>query len=203
MLIVKPSATIEQITPDALRLVERAGRTCYQSEPSEGGPEGFIAQVIKRGHLSVLEHASMTVRFVVDRGVSHELVRHRIASYSQESTRYCAYSRERFGGQVTFVEPPGLTDEMHNRWTLACLGSEMSYLELIRMGASAQLARSVLNHSVKTEVVMTANFREWRTVFELRTARDAHPQMREVMIPLLVAARQEVPAVFDDVGVTE
>ena len=208
MLLVKPSAEILMITTGALSLIERAGRTCYKSEEkmtSESAPT-FAAMILKRGHESVLEHAVATVRFVCDRGVSHEIVRHRIASYSQESTRYCDYE----GGHVAFVIPPW-TDAAPGEYEMAeirdipgavwfnhMLATEEAYKRLRDQGWRPEQARSVLPNSLKTEIVMTANLREWLHFFKLRTAPAAHPQMREVATPLLVEMASRVPVLFDD-----
>lgn len=183
-----------------LKKIERCGRVCYKSEEKidEGTAEKFVAGIIKRGHESVLEHVSFTVRFIVDRGVSHELVRHRIASFSQESTRYCNYGND--DGGCTFIEPcfwDGCCRE--DVWQEACEYAEEKYLLLLQEGCSPQEARSVLPNSLKTEVVMTCNLREWRHFFKLRTADAAHPQMREVTRPLLAVLKQLIPVIFDDV----
>ena len=200
MRIIEPRAIIE--TPiratDVLMRIEQAGRTCYKSECKIGHntAEPFVRGIIKRGHESVLEHESITVRFIVDRGVSHEIVRHRIASYSQESTRYCDYGKE---GEIQVIQPPGLTGESLCYWSMAMEECEDAYNRLRVMGVSPQIARSVLPNSLKTELVMTANLREWRHFFRLRCAPDAHPQMRQVAIPLLNEMRSRLPVVFDDV----
>jgi thymidylate synthase (FAD) len=159
--------------------------------------------VIRSGHHSVLEHEKVTVRFIVDRGVSHELVRHRIASYSQESTRYCNYNQDRFGKEITVIEPwffrPTETAG-YQTWKAACEGCERAYFELLEGGATPQEARSVLPNSLKTEVVMTANLREWRHFLQLRCAKDAHPQMKEVAIPLLFWFSEQMLAVFGGIA---
>jgi thymidylate synthase (FAD) len=184
---------------DILKKIERCGRVCYKSEEkiSDGTAERFVAGIIKSGHESVLEHYSFTVRFIVDRGVSHEIVRHRIASYSQESTRYCNYG----GGEMQFIAPHALyysTGEYY-LWEEMCKQAEETYNALIENGSTPQQARSVLPNSLKTEVVMTANLREWRHFLKLRTAQAAHPQMREVTIPLLKHLQSVIPVVFDDI----
>ncbi len=196
MILVKPSHKILSSTVDPLELIELAGRTCYKSESkiSKGSAEKFVEMVTKRGHHSVIEHAIVTVKIICDRGVTHEIVRHRLASYSQESTRYCNYK-----GGVTFVIPPWVDIEEgeHNEllligpiaksrdiWYDSCLKAELNYTELIRNGWSPQQARSVLPNSTKTEIIITANVREWRHIFTLRCSNASHPQMREVMIPL-------------------
>lgn len=223
MILTKPSFEIlevmgiygsDGIGRDALRLIEKAGRTCYKSEEkiTLDSCIDFTRRIKKLGHESVLEHSAMTVRFVCDRGVSHELVRHRLCAFSQESTRYCNYK-----GGVTFVIPPWLdidlselvilNDEIigHKRdydstasWLDAMLSADRRYRELITAGGwTPQQARSVLPNSTKTEIVVTANFREWNHIFTLRCSGAAHPQMREIMIPLRERCRELVPIIFD------
>ena len=205
MKIINPS--FEILSPvdgqAILQHIERCGRVCYKSEDkiTDTSAQTFVGSIIKRGHEAVLEHASVTVKFVVDRGVSHELVRHRLAAYCQESTRYCNYSKDGFGGQVTFIQPNFLDRGTRGweLWVLACEQAEKAYFDLLNWGCSPQEARAVLPNSLKTEVVMTANLREWRHFFKLRTAPAAHPQMREVTIPLLRRMQELIPVVFDDI----
>lgn len=186
-----------------LQHIERCGRVCYKSEDkiTETSAQTFVGNIIKRGHEAVLEHDSITVKFVVDRGVSHEIVRHRLAAYCQESTRYCNYSKDGFGRQVTFIQPNFLDRGTRGweLWVLACEQAEKAYFDLLNWGCSPQEARAVLPNSLKTEVVMTANLREWRHFFKLRTALAAHPQMREVTVPLLRRMQELIPVVFDDI----
>ncbi|MFH1036157.1 MAG: FAD-dependent thymidylate synthase [Pseudomonadota bacterium] len=204
MKIVPPSHEILFMPegPAMLANLERAGRTCYKSEEriSEQSAREFVRRLIASGHHSVIEHASISVRFVCDRGVTHELVRHRLAAFSQESTRYANYGQEKFGGQITVIRPlfwlPG--SPAHGLWLAAMAQAEAAYLELLRQGSRPQEARSVLPNSLKTEIVMTANLREWRHVINLRGSRASHPQMREIILPLLDHLRQAVPVVFDD-----
>lgn len=204
MKIIKASAEILTATPDLEKTIELAGRTCYKSEDkiTEDSASAFVAKIRSINHESVLEHGSITVRFIVDRGVSHELVRHRIASFSQESTRYANYSRDKFDNEITVISPrggfPNIAPESWGAWYSACDQAERSYLEMLKYGAKPQEARSVLPNSLKTEVVMTANPREWRHVFKLRCAEAAHPQMREVMIPLRNKFAERWPAIFGD-----
>lgn len=200
MKIVTASATITAATPDLERVIEAAGRLCYKSEDriTPDSHVGFIARLAASKHESVLEHGAITVHFVVDRGVSHELVRHRIASFSQESTRYCNYGKGKFGGEITVVRPcfwPPFSHSLH-LWREACRAAETAYFDLLGAGASPQEARSVLPNSLKTELAMTANPREWLHVFRLRCAPTAHPQMREVMIPLRDEFARRWPAIF-------
>lgn len=184
--------------PIMLDHVERAGRTCYQSfdKIKEGSAESFIRGIINNGHESVLEHASITVRITTDRGVTHEIVRHRLASYSQESTRYCNYGKK----EIEFVKPVQIKHgtEEYKLWRSACEDSEMFYNELIRRGTTPQNARSVLNNSLKTELVMTANIREWRHFFKLRTSVAAHPDIRAVARIILMMFIARFGVFFED-----
>ena len=207
MKIIEPSFEILSITDPELLLIERAGRVCYRSEDriEPGSAERFTRMVIGRHHESVIEHGSMSVLFTFDRGVSHELVRHRHTSPSQESTRYCNYSKGKFDGELSFVRPFFFDEGGLNYayWEFTCRTAEEFYLAMLANGAKPEEARTVLPSSLATTMVVTANFREWRHMFRERTARAAHPQMRQVMCPLLEEARRRVPVVFDDVGVVE
>lgn len=190
-----------------LRHIERCGRVCYKSEEkiTDDSAEKFIANVIKRGHESVIEHFNVTVKFTVDRGISHEIVRHRLASYSQESTRYCNYAKGVFGAEITVIKPAFFVEGTAGYlcWKNACEEAENAYFSLLDLGCTPQEARSVLPNSLKTELYMTANLREWRHFLRLRTAAAAHPQMREVAIQLLHATQLILPGVFDDIEVNE
>ena len=162
----------------------------------------FVRRIIDSGHHSVIEHVSASVRIVCDRGVTHELVRHRLASFSQESTRYCNYGSGKFGREITVIRPYfwEAGEREYTLWRRAMVAAESAYLGLLDAGATPQEARSVLPNSLKTEIVVTANFREWRHIFTLRTAKAAHPQMREIMLPLLAEFKRRIPIVFDDIG---
>lgn len=203
MRIVEPSATILSFPgSEGLALLEQAGRVCYKSEANitPESAEPFVARIVGRGHESVIEHVGATVRFVCDRGVSHELVRHRLASYSQESTRFANYAKDRFGSEITVIRPSFWADGSHELelWRQAMEAAESAYLALCVAGAQAQEARSVLPNSLKTEVVMTANLREWRHVFSQRCDKQAHPQIRELMLPLLAEFHARLPVLFAD-----
>lgn len=205
MKIINPSfEIIGNVDGSAIvRHIEKCGRVCYKSEDriTDDSAEKFVAGIIQRGHEAVLEHASVTVKFICDRGVSHEIVRHRLASFCQESTRYCNYSSDKFGSEITVIRPC-FTDENEmgfNRWKSICEAAERSYFMLLDFGWSPQEARAVLPNSLKTEVVMTANLREWRHFLKLRTDNAAHPQMREMARPLLCTMQELVPVVFDDI----
>jgi thymidylate synthase (FAD) len=211
MKLIKPSFSIEPFnSKEMLKNIEKAGRTCYKSENkiTENSAKDFVRKIIKSGHETVIEHEKITARVVCDRGVSHEIVRHRIASYSQESTRYCDYS-----GGVVFIIPPWLDesvkegeykkyeaspDEATNDWLNVMWNTENIYKELLKKGWSPQQARSVLPNSTKTEIVITMNLREWRHFFKLRTPKTAHPQMVEIAAPMKNAFSKLLPVVFDD-----
>lgn len=205
MKIISPQ--IEFITPidgtAVLKRIEQCGRVCYKSEGqiTEGSAPRFVETLIKRGHEAVLEHCSFTVKFVCDRGVSHEIVRHRMASYCQESTRYCNYSKGDFGSEIMVIEPSYLIKgtAAYDAWKAACEATEQAYFDLLNWGLSPQEARAVLPNSLKTEVVMTANIREWRHILKLRCSKAAHPQMREVATQLLKELREKIPVLFDDI----
>lgn len=214
------SAEIINHTPDLLETLEAAGRTCYKSEdkcsPDSAG--AFVRMLIKRGHVAVLEHGSITAHIVCDRGVSHELVRHRLAAYCQESTRYCNYGTDRFGGKIKVVEPPmeteaafsaihaELTEEdkqvlfakVRSIWYTAMEAAEDAYIQMTHLGVKAQIARSVLPICTKTEVVITANPREWRHIFKMRTDRAAHPMIRKVMLDLFYDFKTKWGPLYED-----
>lgn len=208
MRVVPPSHEILFLPPpeEILKLIETAGRTCYKSEDrmQAGSAEQFIKRILDSGHESVIEHGVCSVKFVCDRGVSHELVRHRLAAYSQESTRYANYSREKFGSEITVIKPCFWEEDsrMYAEWRRSMEAAEKTYMRLLELGAKAQEARSVLPNSLKTEVVMTANLREWRHVFRLRCQKAAHPQIREVMLGLLADMHSRIPVLFDDLAQT-
>lgn len=207
MKIIEPS--IELINApsyeELLRHVEIAGRVCYKSESKihDGSAEKFISNIIKHGHEAVLEHGSLTVRFICDRGVSHEIVRHRLAAYCQESTRYCNYSKDDFGGEITVIMPNYLDRESpaFRIWKGAMERCETAYFDLLNEGCTAQEARAVLPNSLKTEVVMTADIREWRHFLRLRASAAAHPQMRQVAKLVLATMREMYPVFFSDIVV--
>lgn len=187
---------------EILKKIERVARVCYKSEEKigEGTAEKMVRALVKSKHEAMLEHFSFSVKFIVDRGVSHELVRHRVASFAQESTRYCNYSKS---GDIAFIRPCFFAEdsvEMDN-WVDSCMKAEQLYNDFILIGRSPQEARAVLPNSLKTEVVMTANLREWRHFFSLRACGSTgkpHPQMLEVAVPLLKEVKSLIPVVFDD-----
>jgi thymidylate synthase (FAD) len=212
MNIIKQSATLEFVTPNALEFIERMGRVCYKSENliTPGSAKEFVKMIMNpdKKHESVIEHAYATFRFITDRGVTHEIVRHRIASYSQESTRYCNYSKNKFGNELTMILPVwfyGVEESgdmallhRYNSWLEAMKNDEMYYFNSLSLGDVAQQARDILPNSLKTEIIMTANLREWRHFFALRCAPSAHPQMRELAIQALKQLHAEVELLFDE-----
>ena len=206
MKIIKPYFEIYNdgiYGEDVLRKIEKCGRICYKSEHkiTEDSAKIFVKNIIARGHEAVLEHESLTIKFIVDRGVSHEIVRHRMASYCQESTRYCNYAKDDFNNEITVIKPFFLIEGSTgwNHWKEGCEAAEKAYFDLLEWGCTPQEARSVLPNSLKTELVMTANLREWRHFLKLRCSKAAHPQIREVTIPLLKELQERIPIIFDDI----
>lgn len=208
MKIIKPSFEFldEVNEQEILRKLEIVGRTCYKSEDkiTEDSAKSFIKKLITSGHHAMIEHISLSVKVVCDRGITHEIVRHRIASYAQESTRYCNYSKEKFGGEITVIEPcfwantAAFSGAKKIVWQHIMYEIQEAYLELIRLGATPQEARSVLPNSLKTELVMTMNLREWRHFFTLRTSPNAHPQMQEIAKMMLVEFQKRMPIIFGE-----
>ncbi len=205
MRVIRPGfEIISELNPETiLKNIERCGRVCYKSEDriDRGSAEKFIRGIIARGHESVLEHEKITVKLICDRGVSHEIVRHRVASYSQESTRYCNYSKEKFGKELTMIHPCFWedSDPQYQIWKTAMEQIERSYNQLIEMGAKPEEARTILPNSLKTEIVVTMNMRELRHFLRLRTSKASHPQMREIAGMLLSYLKEQIPVLFEDI----
>ena len=195
---------------EMLKNIEYIARTCYKSEymMTDLSAVKMVESLINRGHEAMLEHQSISVKFIVDRGVSHELVRHRVASFAQESTRSCNYSKDKFGNEITVIKPCFLDEDTENYriWKGSCEAAEKAYFAMLDNDATPQEARSVLPNSLKTEICMTANLREWRHFFKLRAlgiTGKPHPQMLEVTVPLLAEFKTLIPVVFDDLIVGE
>lgn len=205
MKVIEPFIKIEDDIDGytMLKKIEKIGRVCYKSEEriTDKSCVKFVRSILDRGHESVIEHVSISVRVICDRGVSHEIVRHRLASYSQESTRYCNYCNDKFGGELTFIKPCfwKAEDCEYKVWKESMRYAEKIYMKLIEIGAHPQEARSVLPNSIKTEIVMTMNLREWRHFFKLRTTKFAHPQMKEIADMILKEFKRNIPIVFDDI----
>jgi thymidylate synthase (FAD) len=202
MKIVKPSVELIWMTSNPLQVIEKCGRIAYKSEDkiTESSAESFVKMILKNGHESVIEHASMSYKVICDRGVSHEIVRHRLFSYTQESTRYCNYGK----GDIQFIMPPYEThdtfDNGHvpNNILKALIQCEDSYKYFIEIGEKPQIARSVLPSCLKTEIAITGNFREWRYFFKMRTAKNAHPQMQQIAKMILNDAKSRVNLIFEE-----
>ena len=203
--IVKPSYEI--LTPingnEILKLIELAGRTCYKSDNliTPDSAKNFVEKIAQRGHESVIEHYNITVRFICNRGFTHELVRHRLAAYSQESTRYCNYNKDKFGSEITVIKPFEINENTkeYDLWKEAMQNAEKSYMAMIENGSKPENARGVLPIDIKTEIVITTNLREWKHIFKLRTSKAAHPSMRELMITLLKEFKEKIPVIFDKI----
>lgn len=198
MKIINQSYEILSLPADLLETLERAGRTCYKSENKitpESAPK-FVRVLRDRGHHAMIEFGDIIVKFITNRGVTHEIVRHRMCSFAQESTRYVRYD-----GQMEFIRPVWFGDcrlEDQATWEKAMFQAENNYRELLQSWRPEQ-AREVLPNSLKTEIVVKANIREWRHIFTLRCAQAAHPQMRALMQPLLDELKYKLPIVFDDI----
>ena len=188
MKIIEPSVElIDAVNPDEmLKKIERCGRVCYQSQPREDSAEQFVRMLIKRGHESVLEHVSLTFHIICDRAIQNELVRHRLASFSVESTRYCKYD------ELALVEPIPAIDFIR--------ATEQFYQQLTEDDIKPEIARAILPLCLKTELYMTANLREWRHILKLRTAKAAHPQMRQIASTILAIIRDKLPVIVEDLS---
>jgi len=200
MKIIKPSVEILSCPTekDCLNLLEIAGKTCYQSKI--GDSKKFVQQIMRSGHMSVIEHVNITVRIVCDRGVMAELTRHRLASFSISSTRYCNYSKDKFGSEITVIQPCffSLGSPGGITWKTAMTFAEDAYLVMIKDGASPQEARTVLPNSLATTIVMTANIREYLHILKLRTSQASHPQMREMANILKEKLQERLPIIFKE-----
>lgn len=208
MKIIEPSyeilypCALDAVThKDAMAAIARAARTCYKSQGTHDA--ALVEQIIRNGHEAMAEHYAITVRFITDRGVSHEIVRHRVASYAQESTRYCSYDKKKFGSEITVVRPAAFEEgsACYKLWRDACEAAEWAYFALLKDGATPELARDVLPTSLKTELVVTMNLREWRHFLALRavgTTGKPHPQIQQVALPLLRELGDWLPEVFGD-----
>lgn len=208
MIITKAKVLIPQseIEKEFLRKIERYARVCYKSEDKLGeeANTNFLGSIIRYGHESVIEHEKITLMFITDRGITHEVVRHRVGSYSQESTRYCNYSNDKFGREITVIDPffyKGRPE--YAIWQKSCESAEQHYFALLEAGSTPQEARAVLPNSLKTEIVVTYNLREWRHFLNLRCSKGAHPQVKEIAIPLLLRFKELLPVLFADIPYDE
>ncbi len=201
MKIIEQSVKLEWITPDALKIIEAAGRICYKSENNitDNSASNFVNKIIHSGHEAVIEHASASFRIITDRGITHEIVRHRIASFCQESTRYCNYANDKFDNEISVIEPPEMNTQSKQIWFDACNHAEKNYFSLLNSGVSPQIARSVLPTCLKSEIIMTCNFREWRHFLKLRLAKGAHPQIVIIAQMIKDILINYYPEIFSDI----
>lgn len=194
MKLIEQSWVWVQKPVNALQLIENAGRTCYKTEAKDD-PEKFVKMILNKGHESVIEHVNASVLFITNRGVTHELVRHRLAAYSQESTRYVNYKNK----DIEFITPVWLNNENKDMFVNQCQKVEEDYNKWIDLGYRPEQAREILTNALKTEIVITCNLREWRHIFKLRTSKLAHPQMRDLMLSCLIGFKEEIPIIFEDI----
>jgi thymidylate synthase (FAD) len=206
MKIVEPYAKIISLGGyttgvDLLRHIERCARVCYRSEgaQTEDSYKRLLPSLLASGHMSVFEHGSITAEFLVSRGVSHELVRHRLCAFSQESQRFVSYDKDKFGGGIKVIKPEGMSDAQDNCWTASVEDAEMWYFSMLDKGAKPQIARDVLPNACATVVEVSANPREWRHVLLMRTSKAAHPEFLRVSLPLLESFKLAVPILYDDI----
>ena len=203
MKIIEPSVKI--LTPidgkTILKHLEECGRTCYQSHDNttEDSAERLLRQIIKSGHESVLEHFLITVKMQMDIGAYNDITRHRLASFSIESTRWCNYSKGTFGTELKFMKPCNIEGELYDDWLKTMEYIEKMYMQMAEKGAAPDQLRMILPHSTAAEVCMSANLREWRHIFRLRTAKNAHPSVQQVMNMLLAEFKKKIPVIFDDI----
>mgnify|MGYP005772695363 CR=1 FL=1 len=207
MRIVEPTITVEKFDgKKIMKRIERACRTCYRSEGkiTEDSYKKLLKNCITRGHESVLEHEKITVRIYSDVGSYKDLTRHRFASFSVESTRYCSYDKDKYGNEIAFMNPVYIEDkETYETWKNAMQEIEKAYIKMKELGATTDMCRELLPHSTAAEYTMTANIREWKHILSLRTNNHVHPSIRQVLIPLLKLFKQEMPEIFDDIEYDE
>lgn len=207
MKIVKPYINVEKFDGvKMMKKIERAGRTCYKSHvTSDDSYKKFLANIISSGHESVIEHEKITIRVLTDRGALWDITRHRITSFSVESSRYCNYSKDRFEKEIKFMEPFYIKNDEQalKEWTETMETAEKNYFKLAEQGYKPDVCRMLLPTSLATEIVMTANLREWRHILTLRCSDRAHPTIRQFTIPLLLHLKEELPEIFSDIPYDE
>jgi len=211
MKVIEQSHEILSIPENVLLAIETAGRTCYKSEDkiTVESAEKFVEMLISRGHHAMIEFGDITIRFITNRGVTHEMVRHRLCSFAQESTRYVNYG----GDNIEFIRPvwtdfecgiynvpvQEFNDKADTAFMWSCIQSENDYKTLLHLGWRPEQAREVLPNALKTEIIVKGNIREWRHIFKLRCSKAAHPQMRALMIPCMKELKEKLPIIFDDI----
>lgn len=204
MILLDPKIEVENFDgKKIMKNIERACRTCYRSEDkiTEESYINLIKNCINRGHESVLEHEKITVRLTCDIGCYKDLTRHRISSFSIESTRYCNYGKDKWNNQIKFIKPCNLDKEKpeYDFWKNCMQDIENTYLDMTQLGCTPDQMRMILPHSTAAEVTMTANIREWKHIFELRCSKRAHPSVQQVMIPLLLYFKEQMPEIYENV----
>ena len=203
MRLVEPWIKVENFDGvKIMKRIDRACRTCYRSEDkiSEESYKNLLTNCLNRGHESVLEHEKITVRIYSDIGTYKDLTRHRFASFSVESTRYCSYNKDKYGNEIAVVNPVYIEDkEVFETWKKAIEDMEKAYMKMKELGASTDMCREILPHSTAAEYTMTANIREWKHILELRTTNHVHPAIRQVLIPLLLLFKEQMPEIFGDI----
>ncbi len=204
MKIIEPKVEVEPY--DSIKLqkrLERAMRNCYQTQGTitNDSYKRLLAMAINKGHESILEHEKISTLLNCSIGCYKDLTRHRHASFSIESTRYCNYNKDRFGNEITFINPCNIEEgtQAYDNWKKLMEASELVYMKMIKDGCTPDQCREVLPHSTAAQVYMTANIREWRHIFELRAQKEAHPEVQQVMIPLLLKFQKDMPTLFGDI----
>ena len=207
MKIVEPWIKVEKIDgKQIMKKIERACRTCYRSEGkiTEDSYKNLIKNCITRGHESVLEHEKVSVRIYNDIGSYKDLTRHRFASFSVESTRYCSYDKDKYGNEIKVINPVYIEDkEIYETWKKTIEEMEKGYMQMKKLNATTDMCRNLLPHSTAAEYTMTANIREWKHIFNLRANNHVHPAIRAVMIPLLKYFKEQMPEIFDEIPYDE
>ena len=229
MKLIKPSVKILTPVEDdkVIETIANVARTCYKSEANstKEKDEALVKRLIESKHEAMLEFVDITVKFTCSRAISHELIRHRLCSFAQESQRYCNYSKDKFDNEITFIIPSWLdipegnytwwdndwvdmnklqinlpdNNNSVNEWLHALHFTEQTYNILTSKGWKAEQAREVLPNSTKTEINMKANLREWRHFLNLRCSTAAHPDMRALALDLLKQLHRQIPIIFDDI----
>jgi len=204
MKIIEPIIEIENANYNQImKNLERACRTCYRSEDkiTEESYKTLLKNCINRGHESILEHEKITIRMICDIGVYKDLTRHRHASFSIESTRYCNYGKDKFENQIKFIKPVNIEEgtEIYEEWKKSLEEIEKHYIKMVELGATPDQMRMILPHSTAALVTMTANIREWKHIFSLRCTKHAHPAVEQVMIPLLLHFKKHMPEIFENI----
>lgn len=201
--IIEPKVEVEKFNGiDIMKKLERACRTCYRSEDIIGDEtyKILLKNCINRGHESVLEHEKISIRLITEIGAYKDFTRHRLSSFSIESTRFCSYDKNKFNNEIKIINPKYIIDPMiYDIWLKSCKTMEENYMLMKKLGANNDMCREILNHSVAAEVVMTCNIREWRHILSLRCSKMVHPSLKVIFIPLLLLFKKEMPELFDDI----